>query len=167
MMHIIIYIDTGSAKWWLSAMTVEEADLCWQSQTGVNSLPAGKATPLPASPSTCPMWSPALQPLHDPPPTRTTSCTVGQISSGCPSYIVYIFADIMCTAICLAWSTNITMNVSACLRWWINTNQQNECHPIQVAILFTGCTSVALSNFTLMSLMALVLLFIMQWAKFF
>ena len=58
-------------------------------------------------------------------------------------------AVIMCqplAGLAFFWSTNITMNNLSLLDCGLIQINKNECHPIQVAILFTGCTSVALSN---------------------
>ena len=45
------------------------------------------------------------------------------------------------------WSTNITIsNLSLINCGKIQSEQDNDCNPIQVAILFTGCSSIELSN---------------------
>ena len=52
------------------------------------------------------------------------------------------------TGLSFFWSTNITIsNLSLINCEKIQSEHDNDCNPIQVAILFTGCSSIELSNF--------------------
>ena len=51
------------------------------------------------------------------------------------------------TGLAFLWSTNITIsNLSLINCGKIQSEHDNDCNPIQVAILFTGCSSIELSN---------------------
>ena len=51
------------------------------------------------------------------------------------------------TGLAFLWSTNITIsNLSLINCGKIQSEHDNDCNPIQVAILFTGCSSIGLSN---------------------
>ena len=51
------------------------------------------------------------------------------------------------TGLAFLWSTNITIsNLTLINCGKIQSKHDNDCNPIQVAILFTGCSSIELSN---------------------
>ena len=159
-MHIIIYIILALPVVTLCYTVDQRLIYVDSSQTGVNDSSCwegGYSTPCLSfnlalkgaqhyNHSITILLQPGQHQLHSGSETQLRNMSqlaiVGNGSEGEP-------AVIMCqplAGLAFFWSTNITMNNLSLLDCGLIQINKNECHPIQVAILFTGCTSVALSN---------------------